>query len=523
MLSELWTYWTIASMRVAYTICLLIACLMPSTVFAQEIDSLRKGVVKLVSISNEGAQRTGAGFIVRHDAQETYIVTALHVVEGDKSPKVAFHGQPHSWIDTEVLKNDSRTDISLLKVRDNTKVPLNAASLQFMADDDLKDSDELSVIGFSGSVDWARVTVQLASKEDLDLVIDRELHEGFSGGPLIKHNKEIIGLITRTDELGRAIPSDIVKKVIAGWGIAISSQFSGSNGHSTTSTTVKPAAGTRLPFEPEMVRIPAGSFLMGSPDTESGHTDDEVPQHRVNVASFTISRTEITVAQFRQFVQHSRYQTTAEKSGKGCLGWNVKEEKIEQLSQRNWRNPGFEQADGHPVVCVSWDDAQAYVAWLTARTGMRYRLPTEAEWEYTARAGTTAARYYRDDQHCEYANGAGKEMKSIPDADEWALVYCSDGYVYTAPVASFGKNPFGLFDMLGNAEEWTQDCWHGNYNGAPTDGSAWLEQNGGDCGNRVGRGGSWMHIPLYMRLANRLRINTISSANFIGFRIARAL
>jgi formylglycine-generating enzyme required for sulfatase activity len=512
--------WAIAWIRVACNFCLLIACLIQTTVFAQEIDSLRKGVVKLSATAN-GVQKTGTGFIVRHDKQVTFIITAMHVVEGDKFPKVAFYGQVHSWIDTEVLRNDPRNDISLLKVRDNTQVPVNAASLHFLTAEDLKDNDELSVIGFPGAIDWARIIVALAGKDGLDLIIDRQLQEGFSGAPLIKHNKEVIGLITRTDDFGRAIPSDIVRKIIAGWGVTTSSRPSNENEHSTTSTTAKPASETRLPFEPDMVRIPSGSFLMGSPETEAGRDSDEGPQHRVNVASFAISRTEITVAQFRQFVQDSRYQTTAEKNGKGCWGWNTQEKKAEHLAQRNWSNPGFKQADDHPVVCISWDDTQAYLAWLTDRTGVRYRLPTEAEWEYAARAETTTARYYRDDQQCDYANGLGQEAKSIAGLG-WSLASCADGYVYTAPVARFSKNPFGLSDMLGNVGEWIQDCWHENYNDAPTDGSTWLEKNSGDCNRRVVRGGSWIFKPQYLRSAFRGRYGTDDAYNILGFRIARA-
>lgn len=520
MLSELWMRWT-ASMRGVYKVCLLIACLMSSTAFAQEVDLLRNGVVKLVSTSAEGAHRTGAGFIVRRDAQETYIVTAWHVVEGDKFPKIAFHGQPHSWIDAEVLRNDSRTDISLLKVRDNTKVPLNAVSLQFLTDNDLKDGDELRIIGFSNSVDWALVTVALAGRDGLDLVIDRKLHEGFSGGPLIKDDKEVIGLITRTDDFGRAIPSDIVKKVIAGWGVTTSSRPSGSDGRSTTSTTAKPATETQLPFEPEMVRIPPGKFLMGSPETEAGRTSGEGPQHEVTISKpFALSRHEITVGQFRQFVEDAGYQTTAEKSGKGCYGWNANKKEIDQLAERNWKNPGFAQIDDHPVVCVSWDDVQVYVTWLSRRTGENYRLPTEAEWEYTARAGTTVARFYQGDQQCKYANGAGQEKKSIASPN-LVLAECDDGYVYTAPVASFGENHYSLFDMLGNVWEWMQDCWHDNYDYAPLDGSAWLKKGSGDCNRRVFRGGSWLNSPQSLRSADRSGFFTNATSNYLGFRIAR--
>lgn len=269
---------------------------------------------------------------------------------------------------------------------------------------------------------------------------------------------------------------------------------------------------------PTMVVIKPGQFRMGSTDGDA----DERPVHAVTIPQpFAISRCEITVGQFRQFAEEAGYQTTAEKSGKGCHIWNADKKVAEQLPERNWKNPGFEQSGDHPVVCVSWDDAQAYVAWLSRRTGATYRLPNEAEWEYVARAGTTAARYYRDDQQCMYANGAGQEAKSIAGSD-WTLAKCDDGYMYTAPIGSFGENHYGLFDTLGNVWEWTQDCWHENYSGAPADGSAWLEKGGGNCGRRVVRGGSWLDLPQNLRSALRLRNDSDEAYILLGFRIARA-
>ena len=269
---------------------------------------------------------------------------------------------------------------------------------------------------------------------------------------------------------------------------------------------------------PTMVAIKPGPFQMGSTEGAA----DEQPVHRVTIPKpFAISRCEITVGQFRQFVEDADYQTTAEKSGKGCYVWNADKKASEQLPERNWNNPGFKQTDDHPVVCVSWDDAQAYVAWLSRRTGAAYRLPTEAEWEYAARAGTTTARYYHDDKQCDYANGAGQETKSIAGPG-WALAECADGHVYTAPVASFGENQFGLFDLLGNVWEWTQDCWHDNYDNAPKDGSAWLEKDDGDCNRRVVRGGSWDYGPQFLRSAFRSGDSTDGADDVLGFRIARA-
>ncbi|MDR4518796.1 MAG: formylglycine-generating enzyme family protein [Nitrosomonas sp.] len=277
---------------------------------------------------------------------------------------------------------------------------------------------------------------------------------------------------------------------------------------------------------PTMVAIRPGRFLMGSPDNETGRFDAEGPQHEVTISKpFAISRCEVTVGQFRQFVedtdyhQGEPYMTTVEQSGKGCYAWV--NNNWQQQPEHHWKNPGFDQTDNHPVVCVSWDDAQAYVQWLSRRTGAQYRLPTEAEWEYAARADTVTARFYRDDLQCDYANGLGQEGKMIADSG-WTLAECNDVHVYTAPMGSFGENHFGLFDMLGNAWEWTQDCWHENYNNAPRDGSVWLEADGGDCDRRVVRGGSWSNDPQFLRSAYRYRSGTDNADVSVGFRIARA-
>lgn len=275
---------------------------------------------------------------------------------------------------------------------------------------------------------------------------------------------------------------------------------------------------TDAKLAPAMVAIRPNRFSMGSEEGDS----DEKPPHLVTIPNpFAISRCEITVGQFRQFVQETNHRTTVEENNKGCFVWNVDQNTYEQQPELNWKNPGFAQTDAHPVVCVSWDDAKAYVKWLSHRTDAIYRLPTEAEWEYVVRAGTKTARYYQDGKQCNYANGLGQEAKSIPGSD-WTLAECSDAHVYTAPVASFGENQFGLFDLLGNVWEWTEDCWHENYQNAPVDGSVWKEANGGDCGRRVVRGGSWGNIPQGLRSADRVRFDFDGAGIGLGFRIARA-
>ena len=230
---------------------------------------------------------------------------------------------------------------------------------------------------------------------------------------------------------------------------------------------------------PRMVRIDGGTFIMGSPSHERGRYDSEGPPHSVNIAeAFAMSIYEVTRREFEHFAKE-----TNRAVGASC--WSA--ETWSMADGLNWRNPGYDQADSHPVACVGWHDAQAYVTWLSGKTGHTYRLPSEAEWEYAARAGTQTANYWGDGEteQCAYANGVSKGMKF-----SWSAslgVECDDGYEGTAPVGSFKPNGFGLYDMIGNVWEWTQDCWTQKYNGAPIDGEAW-EWEG--CDKRVLRGGS---------------------------------
>lgn len=278
------------------------------------------------------------------------------------------------------------------------------------------------------------------------------------------------------------------------------------------------AAATHVPA---MVAIKPGHFQMDSPENEAGYVIYEGRQHQVTIPRpFAISRFEITVGQFRQFVQEAKYQSAAENTGKGCFFWNTETKQLERQPEGNWKNPGFAQNDHHPVVCVSWDDAQAYVKWLLQRTGTLYRLPSEAEWEYVALAGTKTVHHQYLDIRCAYPVWLEHEPASIADP-KWALAGCTDSHVYTVPVASFAENQFGLFDMLGNVWEWTEDCSHENYQGAPADGSAWKEANDGDCNRRVVRGELWIDTPQFLRLALRNRSSADDAVNILGFRIVR--
>ena len=175
------------------------------------------------------------------------------------------------------------------------------------------------------------------------------------------------------------------------------------------------------------------------------------------------------------------------------------------MSDPHIKDSGFGRGQ-QPVINVGWDDAQTYVAWLSKMTGQPYRLLTEAEWEYTARAGTTTAYYWGDDIGKGNANcvGCGSQW----DAKQ------------TSPVGSFAANQFGLYDMAGNVLQWVQDCWHDNYDGAPTDGSA---SSSRDCSRRVVRGGTWSYNPRFLRSANRNWYSTVNRSLFLGFRVGRTL
>jgi formylglycine-generating enzyme required for sulfatase activity/uncharacterized caspase-like protein len=251
---------------------------------------------------------------------------------------------------------------------------------------------------------------------------------------------------------------------------------------------------------PEMVVVPAGAFTMGSPSGEKGRSSDEGPQHTVTIGRpFAVGKLHVTVDQFGAFVRDTSYNASACANG-------------------SWRNPLFTQDGSHPVVCVGWDDAKAYVDWLAKKTRKPYRLLSEAEWEYAARGRTSPGAYPRfwfgDDEKdlCRYANFEDEAVPGKKGAP------CNDGYAHTSPAGHYEPNAFGLYDMAGNAWQWTEDCTHDSYNGAPADGSAWTTQ----CrdGSRVVRGGSWLSDPPYLRSARR---HTYSTNHAFGFRVARTL
>ena len=275
---------------------------------------------------------------------------------------------------------------------------------------------------------------------------------------------------------------------------------------------------------PLMVKIPGGSFDMGLTTeyvdwvVQNGapreKTEGVTPQHRVAVSPFSISETEVTIAQFTAFERETKREPTNEK----CLrkiAHNA--ERLFGLDELEGRGDG---APSLPISCVSFDDALAYVRWLSEKTGKDYRLPSEAEWEYAARARSGEPRFWgwANPDACKRASVADKRFNA-EFATPGGYFPCTDGFPFEAPVRRFAPNPFGIYDMIGNVWEWTSDCYNPSYVGAPSDGTPWQS---GDCTKRVLRGGSWETNPWKVGPAWRAGVNTSARLRTIGFRAARS-
>jgi formylglycine-generating enzyme required for sulfatase activity len=275
---------------------------------------------------------------------------------------------------------------------------------------------------------------------------------------------------------------------------------------------------------PEMVVLAHGAFRMGSPEDEAGRSDNEGPPHEVGFArGFAIGRAEITVGEFGRFVAATKYRSLATRRGRSTV-YDERGGAMSEHSGVDWRrdHAGRPAAADLPVVHVAFEDAEAYVAWLSAQTGQRYRLPSEAEFEYALRGGRAEA----------YPWGAGRPVRVVGnltgDGDvsqlkrRWsnAIAGYSDGHWGPAPVRSFPAEAYGTFDLIGNVSEWVQDCWHDSYRRAPGDGSAWVNPG---CEERVIRGASWASTLDRARSAYRQPSPGETTHARLGFRVVREL
>jgi formylglycine-generating enzyme required for sulfatase activity len=264
--------------------------------------------------------------------------------------------------------------------------------------------------------------------------------------------------------------------------------------------------GKDCPHCPELVGLPAGLALLGSLPDEKGRESDEGPVQKVQVKSFAIGKYEVTKAQWRIFVQQSGHPTSSE-----CLTWAG--DGYDKPPQLSWQETGFMQTDNHPVVCVSWQDAKAYTEWLSKVASKPYRLPTEMEWEYAAKAGQGLVPFPwpSNESPCTRANFADQSLATLHP--QWRLGNCSDGFEFTAPVGSFAAHPWGVFDMHGNAMEWVSSCYA----------TAMQTQTvkNSECAKRVIKGGGWDMSEKFLRNAYRGRAGERIRTTGIGFRVVR--
>ncbi len=279
---------------------------------------------------------------------------------------------------------------------------------------------------------------------------------------------------------------------------------------------------------PDIVVIAAGSFLMGSSDRSAGAYDNEQPRHRVTIErGFGMGVTEVTVGQFGQFIERSGYRTAAERSGRSI----IYDEAAGRLSKRDgidWRYDyrGKTAEPEYPVLHVNLHDAQAYVQWLALQTGKRYRLPSEAEYEYVARAAGSGTYWWGEGSPPKVVENLTGQRDKSPSSRSWTTPFkrYGDGYWGPAPAGSLRDSelvhPMGVYDIAGNVSEWVEDCWHQNYIKAPVDGSAWVNPG---CKRTVVRGGYWASAPEQSRAAFRISAKPATVGPVVGIRIARDL
>jgi formylglycine-generating enzyme len=281
------------------------------------------------------------------------------------------------------------------------------------------------------------------------------------------------------------------------------------------------AESLRRPFQdcdecPRMIALPGGSATLGSPADEPERHGSEPLQYTARIVPFAVSETEITRAQFATFVAATKREIPV-----GCYTHGDGMDSTSDLDAvASWRAPRFEQTDDHPVVCITWQDATDYAAWLSRKTGQVYRLLSDAEWEYAARGGTVSAYFWGTsaDSGCAYMNGGDRSLgKALPQwlqtirRDRAAgsagarVIECDDGSAFTSAVRRYQPNAFGLYDVAGNVWEWTENC-----------------RDPPGCSKRSVRGGSWDDWPMELRSADRHQTPANTRRNDQGFRVARA-
>jgi formylglycine-generating enzyme required for sulfatase activity len=462
---------------------------------AELLDAVRRQVVAIEAEWRDGSSRHGFGFVVGEDDDRPIIATADHLLRG-RGPDATATRVSLRWFDAPLTRVEARRlptranrlDLGVLVAERPAGFAFEPRLLDPAAAD-LAPGAPLWFIGRSD--DWyvpqLPGAVNHVSRLDDEIVADGlAVRPGTSGAPLLSQGG-IVGMIVRDvdSEEVRATTITAIAHAFAEWRLPWGLQPAGA-----------PAAAEDCPFCPEIVALDGGTFRLGSPPDEPGRHADEGPPTRVRVTPFGLGRHEVTVAQYARFAEATGVP------GRGCSwygpdGWELD-------PTRDWRSPGIAQGPDDPVVCVGFDEARAYVDWLRAETGVPYRLPSEAEWEFAARAGSVTP----------YAVGTVLEPS---DANIAGAVGT------TSPVGSYPANAWGLADVHGNVWEWVADCWAPSHAGRPRDAAARLEGAELDCTRRVIRGGSWASAAGRARAAHRGANGTDARNIYIGFRVARDL
>lgn len=449
---------------------------------AQTIEELKKGVVKITARSEGQQLKVGTGFIVRLEKDAAYIVTASHVVEGDPQPKVVFRGKESKSFPAQVkgMKGGDPRGVAVLVVlRD---LPDDLQAFPVSSDFETNGGEAITVIGFprTPAVPWAVTPGVVTGQDGEYLVFSGAAAEGNSGGPVLLNGK-VIGVVTEVlSQYGYAVPIPILRLALRGWGVPLQAapneakrlpEGKGAKDQLPREITGKDGA--------PMVLIPAGEFMMGSPDGEG--REGEHPLHRVFLDNYYLDVFEVTVARYAKFLQATGRSVP--------MYWD----EVKMGIHRNM-----------PVVGVNWHDAEAYCYWAGKR------LPSEAEWEKAAR-GTDGREYpWGNGGPTSKLSNSGRQ--SDPEGGAYGKMLSQvDSHVK-------GKSPYGLYHMAGNVSEWVSDWYDEDYYAK----SASTNPKGPTEGtDKVSRGGEWFSLPDLVRSAFRSHGSPSERYDFIGFRCAQ--
>ena len=521
-------------------------------------------VVRVLPRNLDGtvANSQGFGLIVGTRGSNLIIATPRHVVWGDPDnpPTPPYSGKPFVRFvadkstdleGTRYSRSLNPGDLALIEVpKPDGMTPL---PVPILSEDDLKDQYVYAI----GVGETWRISPLGGSFNESDPYNDEMRFSGLatvpgsSGGAIVTARGVAAMILRSSGSETHALPLWRIQKVFKDWQreanlltLASGEQKEPQLPSVTPPPSPFPAAGSEIrdcDTCPVMVLLPPGDFTMGA--TSKEEEDENVPAHqrgranpphKVTIAQpFYMAKYAVTRGEYAAFIR----EMGERPDQNGCWNYGPDSDntwKWIKKPRANWRDPGFgalSNPDRQPVVCVSYDDARAYVEWLRRKSGRPgYDLPSEAQWEYAARAVRSAvtpspARYWGTGQACDHENVADAALARKMGwnaSDAISFFQCDDKYPFTAPVGSFRANGFGLYDMLGNVWQWTEDCWHADYKASPpVDGSAWNKT--GECGRRVGRGAAWYYDPGSVRAGRRDWNNTDNRNTNSGFRVARTL